>query len=259
MAPRLGWQRDPPKLAGQRPDHDARELLAGLPAPPPAASVKQHSRVVDQGQLGSCVANAGFQAVLINHGVQGVPSPKMGSRLMGYYLARAANNETAEDNGTYLRSFFGALNEFGFCPERIWPYDVARFAAMPPAAAFRAAFDQHQPTSYKRILSAGPTRGDDIKRALAGGYAVAFGTLVSTDIFDLNTFRPVEAPLGKTIAGGHALCIVGYDGDAFEICNSWGPSWNADGYCWFSRGYLEWEETTDLWIVAQAPRYSEAP
>jgi C1A family cysteine protease len=254
--PGFGWRPDPPKLPGQTPDHSAVPHLAAT-AIPHSASVRQYSRVLDQGDLGSCVANAGFQAVLVSHGRQGVANPELGSRLMGWYLAKATHGEADKDTGTFLRAFFDMLNKFGFCPESKWPYDVARFAEMPPAAAFRAAFDQHSPTVYQRINSAGPARGDDIKRAIAAGYAVAFGTLVANDIFDLNSYSPVPAPIGKPIAGGHALCVVGYEGDAFEIINSWGKDFCNEVYCWFSLQYMEWEETTDLWIVQQAPRYSE--
>jgi C1A family cysteine protease len=259
QVPRLGWFRDPPKLPGQRPDLDAEELLsAKIRVPPPFASNRHLIlTVLDQGQLGSCVANAITQAVRASHVRQGVEHPRIASRLFGYYLSRAYHHATQIDDGTYLRTYFQALDKFGFCPETAWPYDVSRFADMPSGAAFRAGFDQHSPTIYRRISTAGATRSDDIKRALAAGYLVCFGTLVSEEFLGLNNYHAVEAPIGKSIAGGHALCAVGYDGDVFEICNSWGFEWNDGGYCWFDRSYMEWEETTDLWIVEQSPRYSE--
>lgn len=259
----LGWLPDRPKAPGEPPDHDAGPLLAATPIPPAASNRRLVVNVLDQGRLGSCVANAILQAVraaqIREAGGLG-PVPRLGSRLYGYWCSRAFDHMTRIDGGTYLRSFFMALNKFGSCPEPIWPYDVSRFADMPPAAAFRAAFDQRSPTVYKRITD-GTVKGvrDEIKRAVAAGYLVTFGTQVSEAFArnDLGT-APLEPPAkGEPIAGGHALCVVGYDGDAFEIVNSWGVDWGDGGFCRFSGNYMAWGQTNDLWIVAEAPRYSE--
>lgn len=256
--PTFGWLRDIPKAPGDKPDHDAAPLLSSLPIPPSASNRELVVDVLDQGALGSCVANSILQAVRGSQVRQGAVAPKLGSRLFGYWVSRAYHHATDVDDGTYLRTFFQGLNQFGFCPESVYPYDVARYAAMPPSAAFRAGFDQHAPTVYKRIQSANAARVADIKRALAAGYLVTFGTLVSED-FARNQLgdAPLSAPIGKTIAGGHALCAVGYDGDDFEVVNSWSEDWGARGYCTMAADYLTWAETTDLWIVQEAPAYSE--
>lgn len=257
--PGLGWIPDKPKRPGEPPDHDAGPLLAAAAPPPPAASNRRFIvDVLDQGQLGSCVANAVMQAVRASHVKQGVPGPRLGSRLYGYWCSRAFEHQTATDGGTYLRDFFRGLNKFGFCPEAAWPYDVERFADMPPAAAFRAAFDQRSPTVYKSIVNAGNQRLDPIKRAVAAGYLVAFGTLVSEAfVREALPRAPLPPPEGQPIAGGHAMCVVGYDGDTFEVVNSWGPRWGDGGFCRFSADYMAWGQTQDLWIVSQAPEYSE--
>lgn len=259
MSPMLGWLPDRPKGPGETPDHDAGPLLAGAPIPPSHSNRRLIVDVLDQGQLGSCVANAIMQAVRASHVAQGVMAPRLGSRLYGYWCSRAFEHATANDTGTYLRDFFRALNKFGFCPESKWPYDVSRFADLPPAAAFRAAFDQRSPTVYKSIVNGGSQRIDPIKRALAAGYLVTFGTLVSEAfVRDPLPSAPLAPPAaGEAIAGGHALCVVGYDGDAFEVLNSWGDGWGEGGYCRFSADYMAWGQTEDLWLVAQAPGYSE--
>jgi C1A family cysteine protease len=255
----FGWLKDPPKGPGETPDHDAGPLLAAAGPPPPAASNRR--LIVDvlyQDQLGSCVANAILQAVRASHVAQGVVAPRLGSRLFGYWCSRAYHHATGVDGGTYLRLFFNALNKFGFCPEAAWPYDIHRFADMPPAAAFRAAFDQHSPTVYKSIVNGGSQRIDPIKRAIAAGYLVCFGTLVSESfVGDPLPSAPVDPPVGQPIAGGHAMCIVGYDGDTFDVVNSWGPYWGEVGYCRLSADYLAWGQTQDLWLVEKAPEYSE--
>jgi C1A family cysteine protease len=54
---------------------------------------------------------------------------------------------------------------------------------------------------------------------------------------------------GLSLAGGHGICIVGYDDThqmedgtgALEFINSWGTSWGQSGYGWMSYTYAEKE------------------
>lgn len=253
----LGYLRDPPKMFGQKRDHDAAATL-GADVPPPAASNRHLVvEVLDQGAASSCVAHAIPQAIRMAHVKAKVPQPSLMSRLFGYYLSRAEHGGQDLDQGTYLRTFFEAINQFGFCSEAYWPYDVEHVNVEPPASAFWGAFDQRSPTVYQRIFSAGPARIADIKRAIAAGFGVCFGTDVS-EAFCAGELgeRPIDPPVGLDIAGGHALVLDGYEGDAFSVVNSWGPGWGDGGRCVFSADYLAWPETTDLWIVAKAPEYS---
>jgi C1A family cysteine protease len=256
---KLGYLPDPPKAPNEKPDFDAAPMFRAAPPPPARADIKHLVvDVLNQGNLGSCVANAILQAVRCSHVRQGVIGPKLGSRLFGYYLARAYHHQTGEDSGTYLRSFFQALAKFGFCPESVWAYSDSdeRFKRMPPLAAFRAAFDQANPTTYRRISATGADRLDQIKRAVAAGYAVCFGTDVDVAFCSNQLAEPLKPPRSN-IAGGHAMMVGGYDGDVFEICNSWGTGWGDKGWCRFSADYLADASTRDLWLVEYAPRYSE--
>lgn len=257
---------------GYRPDaHDPRDQNAeerlGAAVPPASATLRPWVyEVLDQGALGSCVANAIMQAVRVSHirqeqaGGAPNPAPPLGSRLFAYYLSRAIHHQTGEDAGTFLRTCFAALNKFGFPPESVWSYDDGpdKFKRMPATAAMHAAFDQRSPTVYQRISSTGSARVTDIKRAIAAGYPVCFGTDVST-AFASNQVTGLIGPPNPTdeIAGGHALLAVGYDSDAFEVVNSWGEGWGNKGWCRLSPEYLMWSGTRDLWIVESAPLYSE--
>lgn len=258
----LGYRRDPIKQPGETPDRDADEVLKAAPPPPPSASNKSLIiSVLDQGQLGSCVANAGMQSLRASQVRLGAVNPPLGSRLFGYYFARAFTHQTGEDSGTFLRYFYSAVNKLGFPPETAWTYsdDAVKFKTMPDSLAFRDAYDQHAPTIYRKIASTGTARITDVKRALAAGYCVTFGTSVSED-FCSNVLDPVaeDPPVDKQIAGGHALCIIGYDGNHFEIVNSWSTEWGYGGYVWFTAEYLMWEESNDFWMVEQAPKFSGA-
>ncbi len=256
---RLGWKRDPPKLAGAKPHHDAAPLL-GLATPPArGSSLELVVNILDQG-ASDCVAHSATQNVRCSMVRQGQLEPELPSCRMGYWTSRAEHHATGDDDGTYLSTFFQGYNRFGFCRTKDWPYDVARINDVPSAAAFRAASDQRDaggPIAYRRIMSAGRARLDDIKRAVSSGYPVSFGTLVSAAFCrnELGT-APIEPPIGQEIAGGHALLVAAYDGDVFTIVNSWSEDWGARGLCRFAGSYLEWLESNDFWIVERAPEYS---
>lgn len=255
----LGWLPDPHKRPGEKNDEDATEVLRTLRAPPPSWSLRNLARIVDQRSLGSCVANAVGQAIYIAHRRAGVATPKFVSRLFIYYFSRLYHHQTNEDSGTFLRTAFSALNKFGFCPEETWPYDDGpdKFRRMPGWQAMHAAFDQRSPTVYRRIYESGNSRTNAIKAAIAAGYAVAFGTDVSQAFANDDLGEgPIKPPVGMPIAGGHAMTVVGYDGDTYEIANSWGADFGDEGFCRFSGEYMRWGRTNDLWIVENAPKYS---
>lgn len=256
MTPRaLGYRQDPPDTR----DFSAAEKLGVAPSPPSASNRHLIVDVLDQLNLSACVANAIMQAMRASHVHQGVANPKLGSRLFAYYASRAFHHETNVDAGTHLRTCFQSLNKFGFCPEDAFPYtdQGEPWRKLPPTAAFRAAYDQISPTDYRRIFTVGSARVDDIKRAVAAGYVVCFGTDVAQDFFGDDGKTPILPPVGKQIAGGHAMAVVGYDGDVFTICNSWSSGWGDGGFCLFSADYLAWDGTRDLWLVEHAPKYSE--
>lgn len=255
---KLGWLPDAHKRPGEKLDEDASLVLKAGPLPN-AATVEEHSNIIDQGSLGSCVWNAIGQAVWIAHRRAGVAQPKLLSRLFGYYFSRAYHHQTGEDSGTFIRYGFAVLNKFGFCPEELWPYDDGpdKFKRMPGWKAIQGAYDQRSPTVYRRIYDEGEARLTSVKRAIAGGYAVVFGTDVSVDFCNGDLGQgPIEAPIGKPIGGGHAMTIVGYDGNVFRVANSWGKDFGDRGFCHFAASYVKWANTRDLWLVEHSPKYS---
>ncbi|MDR1507578.1 MAG: C39 family peptidase [Treponema sp.] len=75
-----------------------------------------------------------------------------------------------------------------------------------------------------------------VKKSLSEGKPVVVG-IICPDSFanpGKEVWYPPESP--DSPAGGHAICVVGYDdgkyGGAFEIQNSWDTNWGNDGYIW---------------------------
>jgi C1A family cysteine protease len=260
----LGYIPDPPKAT----DWPFKATFLG--AAPVAASLSAHIvSVLNQGSLGSCVAQAGFQAIRMRQLLQGAAAPPLGSRLFGYWFARAVNHMTKVDSGTHIRSFFEVLNTFGFPAEAFWPYvdadtgaDTDPFRMRPPTAAIHAAYDFRSPTVYRRV-AAGRDAPNAVRRAIAAGFPVVFGCDVGRDFVKGNVEdwgHPIYPPLMDDVMGGHAMTIVGYDDSkgvrgGFDVLNSWGRKWGLDGRCWFSADYVA--EARDIWVVERAPMPGE--
>ncbi len=227
-----GWHAD-------LPDH--RDFLYSairpvLPALPPAVDLREKcSTVENQGELGSCTANALVGALEFLELKRGGSFSDL-SRLFLYYNERVLTHTTKQDSGGYLRDGIKTLNKQGICPEPHWPYDIKKFTVKPPAKCYTEA-------KQRQILSYHSIRGlDDARSCLAEGYPVVFGFSVYTAFESgevtrtgiLNYPSPVEKPVG-----GHAVLAVGYNDSEQRLIvrNSWGADWGLLGYFTMSYEY----------------------
>lgn len=247
----LGWMPDP-----QDPrDLPASDKLGSGPVPASADNDALVPEILQQGPINSCVANAAMLAIRASHIKQGAAAAPLGSRLFAYYVSRASHGWQRRDEGTYIRSCFSALNKLGFPAEDAWPYDTKRVNRQPGFKAIQRAMDQRKPTVYTRIYEAGSARVDMVKRALAAGNLVVFGTDIDATFYSVR--EEVKGPPTEQIIGGHAMTLIGYTGDVFEVANSWGEDWGVKGRFSMSAEWVRWNGTRDLWIVEQAPIFSE--
>lgn len=210
--------------------------------------------VYDQGQLGSCTANAISAALEYQQRKENL-TDFMPSRLFVYYNERAIEGTVSEDSGAMIRDGIKSVHKLGVCPEDTWGYDIARFADEPPAEAYTQAL-AHQATVYRRVL---PTL-HQLQGCLASGTPVVFGFSVYDSFESPDVARTGIVPLpphGERLLGGHAVLAVGYD-DAdqrFLVRNSWGAKWGMDGYCTMPYAYLtDPQLARDFWAVYAVER-----
>lgn len=261
---KLAWVPDRLVLS-EVPDYlRADRLLAAEPVPAVSANGDLVLDVLNQGGLGSCVGNGTNQAARAEMIRTGAKTPPLGSRLWTYYLARAYDHETAYDYGTQIHHAFAALARYGLPPEEIWPYSDddapgALFSRMPSPDAWRAAFDAKLGLRAHRIMSAGRSRVDDVKRALGQRRLVVFGTAVSYEFCSgaFDPAVPLPPPVDLPIAGGHCMAVVDHVGDSFRVVNSWSEDWGNGGFWQMSADYLSWVETNDLWVFDSIPKFPE--
>ena len=252
MSNRYGWLRD-------RPDHRDRHWQAPSVAQtgtlPPSIDLRaQCPPVYDQGQLGSCTANAIAGAVQYDEIRAGIAPTWTPSRLFIYYNERALEGTVGSDSGAQIRDGIKTIAQQGVCPETDWPYDIARFAEKPPQAAYDAA-DHDRVSSYMRVAQSLA----QLKACIAVGFPFVYGFTVfssfeSAQVASTGTV-PMPQPSDSTV-GGHAVVAVGYDDtrQAFTFRNSWGAPWGDAGYGYMPYAYvLDPGLTADIWTIRAAP------
>ncbi len=220
-------------------------------APIPATSDLRSAMpaVVDQGNLGSCTANAiaaAFQYDQIKQKIAAFPA----SRLFVYYNERLLEGTVNYDSGAYIRDGIKTLNTYGVCAETAWPYVVSQYRTKPNTAAYTAA-KLHTALSYYAV----PVTTADIKSAVAAGFPVTIGFTVYSSFMSAATANTGVMTLPtkyEQVLGGHAVLIVGYDDvkQRFIVRNSWGTNWGDKGYFYMPYAYVTTARLNDLWVVS---------
>jgi C1A family cysteine protease len=245
---RYGWVPD-------RPDHrDVPFLLAepvALPKSVDLSTSKFMPPVCNQGELGSCTANALAGNFDFERAKQGQPfmSP---SRLAIYYEERALEHSIASDSGAQIRDGIKVLASEGAFPESLWPYDITEFKVKPPAVGIAEGL-RNKLTQYARVAQTALA----IQSALAGGHLITAGFTVYESFespqVEKTGIVPMPSP-GEAPVGGHAIDICGYmpvKGKPYlKVRNSWGNGWGQKGYFQIPLAYFTNRQlASDLWVI----------
>lgn len=245
---------------GQRAGRSSGAAAGAAPALAPTVDLRPYfSPIEDQGELGSCTANA---AVGLVEYYEKRASGKFldASRLFVYKTTRNMVGVTG-DTGAEIRNAMGALVLFGAPPEKFWPYHVSKFDAEPTPFCYAFA-DNFKSIKYLRLDSSGvsgPALLDKIKTYLASNLPSMFGFPVYEEFMNPPANARVAYPERRSkFYGGHAIVAAGYDDSipinssekgALLIRNSWGKSWGDQGYAWLSYKYITKGVAVDWWSV----------
>lgn len=207
-------------------------------------------QVEDQGDLGSCVGNAGttmFETAA-NSSVQR-------SRLMAYYLGREIDGTIRQDAGTYGRSLIKGMIKNGVAAETLWPYNTLKFKTRPNKAAFADALTFKKEIEDAKLKYYRVETLDECLQVLSTGRTFMFGFSVTDAIDNLPKSAMLSLPGAKdAIIGGHEVVAVGHSlkQKFIWVQNSWGSEFGVKGcfkmpFSWFTdpRRLVD-----DIWTLA---------
>lgn len=177
--------------------------------------------VKDQGQVGAC---SGFsrsycmEALSNGIGGEGIQF----SPMFAYLSGQKEDNLLGGDSGATISGGIKASRKYGNCPDALFPFP-GRYVTRIPDACWPAA-EKHQLLAHAPVSSA-----EECRQAIGSGYPVYLGIMWD---------RSMDAPVIDRYrvgggGGGHAVCLLGYDGDYLLMLNSWGPGWG-------DRGWARW-------------------
>jgi C1A family cysteine protease len=244
---KFGWIPDLPDAR----DHLYSAPVAVMGAMPTKVDLRPSCPpVFNQGQLGSCTANAignahRFDQLKQNKGKSFAPS-----RLFIYYNERDMEGTVGEDSGAMIRDGIKSIAQLGVCDEKDWPYVITKFTNKPSATCYQDALE-HQALSYQRVTQT----LTQLKGCLASGYPFVFGFTVYESFESAAVAKSGDVPLpsdGEQVLGGHAVLAVGYDDSKlrFIVMNSWGTDWGKKGFFTMPYSYLtDANLADDFWTV----------
>ena len=217
--------------------------------PPYVNLYKKHVNefdIYDQGDIGSCTANAlcsAYQFITPSHD---------GSRLFLYYNERMIDININEDNGATLSSGIKSLQTHGLCLESVWPYLEYNIYTKPPDYCYKQALKDKAIQCYNL-----PHDIYVMKECLLTGFPFVVGIAVFDD-FENSKTGIIKLPKHNDIMiGGHAVLVCGYNDSKkhWIVRNSWGTSWGDNGYCYIPYEYLlNRRLSTELWCITKTKK-----
>jgi len=205
--------------------------------------------IFDQGNLGSCVANAVSTAHLFGQIKQQI-NYFVPSRLFIYYNTRKIEGTVYHDAGAYIRNAIKSIAKDGACSERLWPYLIHKFNMVPTASCYSDGLN-HQAIEYRRVSQS----LEQLKGCLSEGYPFVFGFAVYSSFISKSVQKSgiVQMPRAKeSLLGGHACVCMGYKEATkrFLVQNSWGRSFGMRGFFTMPYEYLTNENlSADFWTI----------
>lgn len=224
------------------------------------------SPVENQGNLGSCTANAAA-GIIEYYENRAFNKHLEASRLFIYKMTRNLM-QTTGDVGGWLRCTMGALVLCGVPEEKYWPYNVAGFDEEPGAFVYSVA-DHYEALKYFCHDPQGakvpyPEALASVKKYLEAGIPSMFGFWGFPSYDKSDTKGGIPYPdEGESAEWGHAVVAVGYDDSkkiknlncnklttgALLIRNSWGKEWGDKGYGWLPYDYILNNLALDFWSL----------
>lgn len=254
MGNKYGWVPSKPHQIASATKYQMALSAVKVPQPTIVDLESKCPAIYDQGNLGSCTANAagGLAQFLMKKlkYIDYIPS-----RLALYWWNRYQEGTVNEDSGASLYDAMRTLIIYGVPHESLWPYVISRYRTRPSSAVV---------TDGKNHLVAQmlyvPNDLTHLKDVLAQGYPFVFGFLVyeSFEEIDSSGIMPMPDENNEEILGGHAVMAVGYNDETrmFKIRNSWGRRWGRNGYFYMPYDFITNDDFAgDFWTARNFSKF----
>ncbi len=220
------------------PDPRDFRLAAAKKYELPKKHMQQTPPVIDQGNVGNCVAQACCYASKASNGPDFDPNWIYGRR----------GETDFQGSGWYIRLALNTLLKEGNVPwtgqEPLEVEDVQNYVRKNEPRLLALARN-YKIENYALLGSPA-----EIKTALFSGMRVVFSAPIT--VFETDEDGLFRCTINNY--GGHAMSVWGYDGELFRVQNSWGTDWGENGRCWMlAEDILRWN---DCWAITDVPSKS---
>ena len=220
-------------------------------------------QVRDQGEVGSCSANAVAELIDTYTRLRRLnAAPASALHVFAIYERSNVAGAREDDVGNLMRVA-------GVTTESVWPYDpvkACRIAIGDAASGCDKPYNvqagsgytdpviiaerqRADASPYYRItnieqMADGPGRDNELMKLLAAGEAVYLGVDMATNWTSASGAQGMEVlPQPQGYYGSHALLAQGYrttaTGVQFLVQNSWGTRWGQGGFVWIPEDVLK--------------------
>lgn len=229
---------------------------------------KVSSFILDQGQYGSCTANAlSYAYMLYKYRINPNSPPVLApSRMFWYALARMHMNASdgypnakLNDTGCYASDICWVPENLGVIAESVYPYTSANLnkfpvlTAAPGSDAINNRLPQIaiNPVKYSTTIQA---TARTFMGLIADFKCIILGIYVYSSFMSSSTLRTGVVPMPnrqrEAMLGGHCICLTGYDAmtQRFSFKNSWGPRTGNKGSFTIPFSYVcDYQISGDAW------------
>lgn len=208
--------------------------------------------IYNQGELGSCTAQAIASAIQFERRDQKAKKDFIPSRLFIYFNERVMEGSVLYDSGAMIRDGIKSVVSLGVCDEEKWPYNIEKFTRKPRLTCYKEAL-KHKTVLYRRV----PRDLISFKSAIYERNLVIFGFAVYESFMGQYTSETGVATLpgsNEKLLGGHAVAAVGWNDNTGHIIvrNSWGEGWGSNGFFYLPYEYITNDNLSDdFWVVTR--------
>lgn len=222
--------------------------------------------VYDQGNQGSCTANAGCAGRSM---LEGDPSLNL-SRAFQYYMERTLLGTTEVDSGASIKDIILSMKLYGVCTDADMPYMPGDYKTPPSELAKKNAL-QYKIADGKllhgiaAIQTALCVRSQPVLLGMKVYASMESSEVAGTGVLSLPRRK-------EQFLGSHAVLVVGYLSELppylksvktaakasrkkpagyLVVRNSWGEKWGDKGYFYMPFAYVEKGYAFEAWIMGK--------